>query len=197
MAHPIMPFITEQLWGTINNGKGFLMNQLYENHKINSQFTNSQSNVQNLTQIISAVRNLRSELNISYKEQIDINFSNNKPNFVEFLHGFENELKRLLKLNKLSFDLKTKKTMGTAYIVVGDTTLTIPLKNIIDTKKEVEKLESKKNKELVNLNNISSKLSNSTFLNKAPEEVVEQFKKQKKEIKSSIDKIDQIIDTIY
>ena len=43
-----MPFITEQLWGTINNGKGFLMNQLYENHKINSQFTNSQSNVKNL-----------------------------------------------------------------------------------------------------------------------------------------------------
>ena len=196
MAHPIMPFITEQLWRTINDDKNFLMNQLYENHKINGQFIDSQLNVHNLTQIISAIRNLRSELNIPYKEQIDINFSNNDPNFVKFLYGFENELKKILKLNKLSFDLKTKKTLGTAYIVVGDTTLTIPLKNIIDTKKEVEKLEFKKNKELVNLKNISSKLSNSTFLIKAPEEVVEQFKKQANEIKSSIDKIDQIIDTI-
>ena len=47
-----------------------------------------------------------------------------------------------------------------------------------------------------NLININSKLSNSSFLKKAPEEVIEQFNKQASEIKSSIAKIDKIIDII-
>ena len=75
MAHPIMPFITEQLWSVINGKKEFLMNQVLEDHNIINQFKKSQSNIINLTQIISAVRNIRSELNISYKNLIDINFS--------------------------------------------------------------------------------------------------------------------------
>ena len=112
------------------------------------------------------------------------------------MNGYENELKRLLKLNKLSFDLKTTKTLGAAYIVVADTTITIPLKDIVDTGKEIKKLQEKKDKELNNLSNINSKLSNSSFLKKAPEEIIEQFNKQAIEIKSSIEKIDQIIDTI-
>ena len=113
-----------------------------------------------------------------------------------FLNGYENELKRLLKLNKISFDFKTKKTLGAAYIVVADTTITVPLKNVVDTEKEIKKLYEKKDKELNNLLNINSKLSNSSFLKKAPEEIIEQYNKQANEIKSSIEKIDQIIDTI-
>ena len=196
MAHPIMPFITERLWGVINGEKEFLMNQVFEKNNIIDQFKKSQSNIKHLTQIISAIRNLRSELNISYKNLIDVNFSNNSLDFIKFLYVYENELKRLLKLNKLSFDLNPNKVLGAAYIVVADTTITIPLKNVVNTKKEVKKLQEKKDRELNNLININSKLSNSSFLKKAPEEVIEQFNKQASEIKSSIAKIDKIIDII-
>ena len=51
-----------------------------------------------MIQVISTVRNFRSELNVPYKELIDINFSNNDKDFIKFLHSYENELKRLLKL---------------------------------------------------------------------------------------------------
>ena len=83
-----------------------------------------------------------------------------------------------------------------AYLVVDNTTLTIPLKNIVDTKKEIEKLQIKKQKEINNFNKLDNKLKNSSFIDKAPEEVIEKFKKQSSDIKSSIEKIDQIIDTI-
>jgi valyl-tRNA synthetase len=102
----------------------------------------------------------------------------------------------LLKLNRISFDKKTDKIIGVAYLVVDDTTLTIPLKNIVDTKKEIEKLQIKKQKEISNFKNLENKLKNSGFINNASEEVIEKFKKQSIDIKSSIDKIDQIIDTI-
>ena len=99
-------------------------------------------------------------------------------------------------MDKLTFDLKAEKKPGIAYIVVADTILTIPLKNIVNTKKEIEKLKIKKDQEINNLKVIDAKLLNSSFLEKAPEEVIKNFKNQANEIKSSIEKIDQIINTI-
>ncbi|MDC1296619.1 hypothetical protein N8X83_01010, partial [Alphaproteobacteria bacterium] len=54
----------------------------------------------------------------------------------------------------------------------------------------------RKEKELLNLNNINKKLNNSQFMNKAPQNIIEQFKNQYNDIKSSIDKLEQIINTI-
>ena len=196
MAHPIMPFITERLWSFINKDSSFLMNELFTKFQINNQFNASQIYFKKLIQVISTVRNFRSELNVPYKELIDINFSNNDKDFIKFLHSYENELKRLLKLNRISFEEKSNKIIGAAYLVVEKTTLTIPLKNIVDAKKEIEKLQIKKQKEISNFNKLEDKLKNSAFMNNASEEVIEKFKKQSIDIKSSIEKIDQIIDTI-
>ena len=93
-----MPFITERLWSFINKDSSFLMNELFTKLQINNQFNASQIYFKKLIQVISTVRNFRSELNVPYKELIDINFSNNDKDFIKFLHSYENELKRLLKL---------------------------------------------------------------------------------------------------
>ena len=196
ITHPIMPFITEKLWKDISKEEEFLMCQRFENLKIFKKFKKSQLNVMNLIKIITSVRNLRSELKIPYKILIDINFSNNDIEFIDFLTKYSKELKNLLKLNKLSFDSNVKKTSESAYLIVANTTLTIPLKDIIDIEEEVQKLNIKKNNEINNLKGINTKLTNKSFLDKAPNDVIENFKKQSNEIKSSIEKIDQIINTI-
>ena len=196
LSHPIIPFITERLWSTINSNEKFLMQQLFDNHKVNNKFKKFQKNINNLTNIISSVRNFRSELNIPYKNAIDINFSNNNSDFINFLKGFNSELKRLLKIDTISFNLKNKKFKETAYIVIANTTLSIPLKGIVNTELEIKKLTEKKDLELNKLKNVNSKLINSSFLKNAPQNVINQFKIQENEIKSSIEKIEQIIDTI-
>ena len=103
---------------------------------------------------------------------------------------------RLLKLNIISFDKRTDKIIGAAYLVVEKTTLIIPLKNIVDAKKEIQKLQIKKQKEISNFNKLENQLKNSAFISNASEDVIDKFKKQSIDIKSSIEKIDQIIDTI-
>ena len=64
---------------------------------------------------------------------------------------------------------------------------------LIELKKEKDLKKKKKSSELINLQN---KLNNPQFIAKAPKNIIEQFKMQSKEIKSSIEKIDQIINTI-
>ena len=112
------------------------------------------------------------------------------------LNDYSEELKRLLKLKKISFDINPPKNSEAAYILISDTTLIISLKNIVDTKKEIEKLNIKKEANLIKLKEVKDKLSNLSFLNKAPVNIIEKFKQEAKEIESSIDKIVKIINTI-
>ena len=127
-----MPFITEKLWNVIVNNKKFLMNQRFIKHSSIDQYNISQTNIKNLILIISSIRNLRSELNISYKNDIDINIVNTNNQFIFFLKNSRNELKRLLKLGNLTFDQNMKKVKEAAYLVVLDTTICISLNDLVD-----------------------------------------------------------------
>ena len=74
--------------------------------------------------------------------------------------------------------------------------LLVPLEGIVDTKKELSKLDQKKLNYNKKLNSVLDKLNNKAFIEKAPDNVIENFKVQEQEIKSSIEKINEIINTI-
>ena len=196
LSHPIMPFITEKLWNLLFNKKSFIMNEIVFNINIQDNFITSQDNFKNLINIIKSIRNLRSELSIPYTNTIKLNINNNDQIFCNFIKTLKNEIIRLLKLSELNLNDLSFKNEGSANIVVDNSTLIVPLNDVIDTKNEIKKLSDKKNKELINLNNIQNKLKNEKFIEKAPEHVIMQFKKQEQQIQSSIEKIQKIIDTI-
>ena len=196
ITHPIIPFITEKLWNSLFHKDKFLINEIIDNIEIQDKFINSQNNFRNLTEIISAIRNLRSELNIPYRNHIKLNINNNYKDFCSFIKSYENEIIRLLKLSELHLNNSSFKNEGSANIVISNSTLIIPLKGLINTTSEINKLNQKKDKEFITLQKIMNKLENKKFIEKAPRQVIEQFKNQKQQIKSSIEKIEQIINTI-
>ena len=196
MIHPVMPFISEKLWNILTKNQDFLMNQSFPSLKELDSYKNSQKNIDHLIEIISSIRNLRSELNISYKKKLEIEISNSDDQIIKFLKEYEKELSRLLKLDKIVFNSVSSSISKAAYLVVSQTTIIIPLKEIIDTKSELQKIENKKNKIVNELENIELKLLNTTFIDKAPQEIIDQFKEQATNLKSSIEKMDQIINNI-
>ena len=128
LSHPIIPFITEKLWTSLFNKDNFLMNEVVDNIDIQDKYIISQNNFKNLTQIISSIRNLRSELNIPYKDSIKLNINNNDKNFCSFINSSKNEIFKLLKLNELTLNDSSIKSEGAANIVVANSTLIIPLR---------------------------------------------------------------------
>ena len=196
ISHPVMPFITEKLWKLNFNKSNFLMNELDKEINIQNNFVDSQNKFKNLIQIITSIRNLRSELNIPYKEKIILGIKNQDLDFIKFLQIFDKEIIKLLKISDLTFNNHKILSEGSANIVLSNTTLVIPLKDILDIKKEIEKLNQKKKKEILELQKLESKLNNENFIKKAPEKIILQFKNQVFNIKSSIEKIEQIMNTI-
>ena len=102
----------------------------------------------------------------------------------------------MLKLSEFSLNDLTIKNEDSANLIIANSTLIIPLTGIIDSYSELKKLNNKKDKEIIELQKIQNKLKNHKFIEKAPNHIVDDFKKKELEIKSSIEKIDQIINTI-
>jgi len=196
ISHPVMPFITEKLWKTNFNKSNFLMNEVVVELNLQNKFINSHEKFDNLLKIITSIRNLRSELNIPYKEKITLDIKSNYLDFIKFTKTFDKEIIKLLKIKNLSFNNSNINSKRSANLVLPKCTLVIPLQGIVDTNIEFKKLINKKKLEELELSKLENKLNNENFINKAPNSVILQFKNQVIDIKSSIEKIEQIMNTI-
>ena len=171
------------------------MLQTFTAFESTENFKSSKINIDIMISIIISIRNLRSELNIPYKKSINIFIETKNINIKNFLMEYEKEIKRLLKVSNIFYENLSNKNKS-AFIILSNLSLLIPLDDIVDTNKEIEKLNKKKEIKKQKLISIVSKLNNTNFTEKAPENVIENFKLQEKDLKSSIEKIDQIINTI-
>ena len=190
-----MPFITEKLWLSLVDKDSFLMSQNFIKVNFDQSFDNSKKYILKIIEILTSLRNLRADLNISYKNEIEIIVNTKNNNLIDFITNYQTEFKRLLKIKSILFEENTSQKKS-AFIVLNDITILIPLDGIVDLDKEIIKLENKKNTYNEKLKSILGKLNNKAFIEKAPDNVIENFRIQEQEMKSSIEKINEIINTI-
>ena len=195
LLHPIMPFITEKLWLSLVDSQSFLMSQNFTKISFDNSFNDSNKYTKKVIEMMTALRNLRANLNISYKNEIEIFVDTKNEDLKKFISNYQNEFKRLIKTKSIKFE-QVSSQKKSAFIVLNEITLLIPLEGIVDTEKEKSKLNDKKNIYTKKLKVVLDKLNNKAFIDKAPDNVIENFKIQEKEINSSIEKIDEIINTI-
>ena len=195
LLHPIMPFITEKLWLSLVDSQSFLMSQNFTKISFDNSFNGSNKYTKKVIEMMTALRNLRANLNISYKNEIEIFVDTKNEDLKKFISNYQNEFKRLIKTKSIKFE-QVSSQKKSAFIVLNEITILIPLEGIVDTEKEKSKLNDKKNIYTKKLKVVLDKLNNKAFIDKAPDNVIENFKIQEKEINSSIEKIDEIINTI-
>ena len=195
LLHPIMPFITEKLWISLVDTQSFLMSQNFTKISFDNSFNDSNKYTKKVIEMMTALRNLRANLNISYKNEIEIFVDTKNEDLKKFISNYQNEFKRLIKTKSIKFE-QVSSQKKSAFIVLNEITILIPLEGIVDTEKEKSKLNDKKNIYTKKLKVVLDKLNNKAFIDKAPDNVIENFKIQEKEINSSIEKIDEIINTI-
>ena len=195
LLHPIMPFITEKLWLSLVDSQSFLMSKNFTEISFDNSFNDSNKYTKKVIEMMTALRNLRANLNISYKNEIEIFVDTRNEDLIKFISNYQNEFKRLIKTKSIKFE-QVSSQKKSAFIVLNEITILIPLEGIVDTEKEKSKLNDKKNIYTKKLKVVLDKLNNKAFIDKAPDNVIENFKIQEKEINSSIEKIDEIINTI-
>lgn len=175
LMHPIMPFITEEIWQRIApridiQGDSILKAPYPIARKMEQQ---SHEEIQWLKSLVSTIRTIRSEMNVSPGKTIPIIFIKGKSREVEKTNAVLHYLQALAKVKTPTWQNEPV-TIATASALIGDTQLHIPLADIIDTQAEQERLTKEINKKELELEKINNKLNNPSYVNKAPNTVVEQ-----------------------
>lgn len=179
ILHPMMPFISEEVWAAITNRSErdcAIVSNWPKQEQVNSDIINRFEIAQ---QIVSEVRALRASKNLSPKEKLTVLQSGVKG---EYAH-FESVIAKLANV-----DLKYSESSDgpSSNFIIGTTEFVVPLEGLVDAGAEKAKLEEELKYQKGFLNSVSKKLANERFVNNAPEAVVASERKKMADAESRI-----------
>ena len=191
--HPIIPFITEELWQTINTGQkeSSIMVENYPNSKdfiVDKPVLNQ---MDWLIAFVISVRQIRSEMNISPKTKISVllqNASNEDLDLVKESKIYITNLAGIAEIKSVD-----EKPPIAAIALLRGMKILVPLEGIIDIEFERERCEKKLNRIKKELNSMKNKLRNKEFISKAPKDVVENIRSQSENMAQDKIKIEEQI----
>ena len=194
MAHPIMPFITEEIWQsfkeTFNKKEKSIMVSNFPEKYLG---VSNLKNIESLRSVISSIRNIRSEMLISPKKDITIIVEKSK-NFKKLLEQNKNYLFNLARVKNIEF--LNKSIPPSAISLVDGTKIHIPLQGLIDAQSEIERNHKNLEKFNKSFQGLKNQLDNKKFLSNAPKKLIQERKQSLKEISQKIVTTEKQIKTL-
>jgi len=149
--------------------------------------------------IITGIRNIRGEMNISPSLSLAVSAQSQDQSTKETIQQYQNMIINLARLKSLSVGNEAERPKSAATAVVNDATIFVSLEGIVDFAKEIERLEKEIDKLSSESAMASKKLNNEEFLSKAPPPVVEKVKakhdllvEKQQKLLSNLDKIKEL-----
>ena len=189
LLHPYTPYITEELWSQFKlDHESMLITSFWP--IVDESFINDEveGEIQLLTQVISRIRNVRASLNISPGKRANLVARGDKA-LTKVLETHQVYLDRLVKIDDLQYGSNIDKPSQSATAVVQGMELFIPLADLIDIDDEIKRLEKQISDMNGRLGAVNGKLSNANFVDRAPNDVVDNEKRKQAEYQSSLDKL--------
>ena len=191
LMHPIMPFITEELWQTVaplanKKRTDSIMLAAYPQAEPSKIRPEADAWMGELQKLIDATRNLRGEMNLSPAQKAPLFIAASTEQQAK-LRAFAPYLKTLAKLSEVTIGAALPDAVGAPVQVVGD--ISLMLKVEIDVKAERERLGKEIARLQGEINKANGKLNNENFVAKAPPAVIEQEKKRVAEFSGTLDKL--------
>ena len=171
LLHPYAPFITEELWSFFrdDDDKDLIVSSwIYGSTVIDEKILSS---MDLLKEIITAIRTIRSQLNIPPSKKADIFITNTK-DYEKVIKAHEEIVQSVAGVSSISFIDQSKKPPQSATAVIKNMELFIPLKGLIDIDIEVDRLTRRIETIKKHILSSKKKLANSNFVEKAPEEII-------------------------
>ena len=184
LLHPLMPFITEEVWQSVGPLAGksgaTIMLQPYPQAGETDVDAQAGADIEWLKAVILGVRNIRGEMNIPPGKALTVLLRNGDANDQIRLTENSQYLKKLAKLAEISWLSPDAAIPAAATALAGELEILVPMAGLIDKDAEISRLDREIGKLESDLVRLKGKLSNAAFVDKAPAAVVakEQHKLQ-------------------
>ena len=189
MLHPIMPFVTEEIYQELPNTEESIMTTAWPEYKDEFAFETEEAEIEMLKELIVGIRNIRNNMNVHPSKKSELIFVTTKYNDL-----IENSKSFLVKLgfgSKIKIqDNKDGIDPNAISIISQDLELYIPFNDLVDISQEIERLNKEKETAQSELKRAQGMLSNEKFVSKAPEKLIEGEKEKVAKYTEMIEKID-------
>ena len=180
LAHPIMPYITEEIWQTVapyagikdQGDKHSIMLQAYPLADASKVDQSALDDIEWVKAVIVAVRNIRGEMNISPAKALPVFFNHGSEQDKTRLANGQPLIQTLAKVESITWLDANDEAPAAATQLVGELEIMVPLAGFIDKDAEIARLDKEIAKLDKEVGRLSGKLNNSGFIDKAPEDVV-------------------------
>lgn len=189
MLHPFMPYITEELWQRLPDSKGVLIASEWPEFDESDFDVSSENEFSKIMEMVRGIRNVKAEMNIPPSSRTDVYYLGERidTEILKLVSNLSNSGELIARSEKASGSVSAWGDSGnTLYVVLGE----------IDTIAEIERLKGKLEKERSDLARTKSKLENKSFVDNAPEEVVNENKERLIISQDNIRRIEKIIEDL-
>ena len=199
LAHPIIPYITEELWQQVAPLAGIkgdtIMQQPYpafDESKLDEKAINDLEWVKTF---VMGVRRIRSEMDIAPSKALPVLLQDYSEKDQTLFQENEAFVKTLAKIESVEW-LTDQQAPESATALIGDMKILIPLAGLIDKDAEIARLEKEIGKIAANLEKSEAKMSNASFVDKAPEAVVAKERQRIEEMHTAVKQLNEQLEKI-
>jgi valyl-tRNA synthetase len=209
LLHPFMPYLTEELWQKLPVKHAQLLHRAYAGVEPTIMLASypqaeasliderAESEMQAVIDLISRVRNIRSEMNIKPGERVEVMITATQPGLRSMFESSKDQIARLTRAGQVAINdgRETPKASARA-VLAGGAEVAIPLEGLIDFAQELARLAREKEKLQKEAAKLEAQLGNSDFVKRAPAEKVEELGSRIADIAQRTAAMDQMMEAL-
>ncbi len=196
LLHPFIPFVTEEIWSKLPGVEGSIMRAEFPGSAPRCHDAEAENEMDLVMGVTGGIRNIRGEMNVPPARAVDAIIQSPEQHVRQVLERHRSMIIRLAKLESLEVTAPGKRPPSSATSVWGDTTIFVSLKDIIDFKAEEDRLKKEILKIDKELTGLEKKLGNTSFLAKAPSDVVAGVRTKKDQFVEKKAKLEKHLKTV-
>lgn len=196
MLHPFMPFITEELYQSLYKDSDSIMISKWPEYDSELGYEEDAKDMETVISAIRAIRNIRLEMNVPVSKKANIIFVA-KDRAADVLKNSEALFAKMASASSIAVQAsKDGIPEDAAASVVDGAEIYIPLDELIDFEKEIDRLTKEKENLQKELDRVNGKLNNEKFISKAPQKVVDEEKEKLVKYQQMFDNVTERLDNL-
>lgn len=177
LLHPFMPFITEEIFKNLNEDEESIMISSWPEYSKDFDFANEMEAVENIKEAVRSIRNVRTNMNVPPSKKAKVFIVSSDERLRNIYEESKNFMLPLAYASEIivKFDNEGIDEDAVATVVAG-ANIFMPFAELVDTEKEIERLQKEEKKLEAELSRVTSMLSNEKFTSKAPQAKIDEEK---------------------
>jgi valyl-tRNA synthetase len=196
LLHPVMPFVTEELWDHFGYGPaGSLITAPWPVDMTVYEAAPARAEISWMVQLISGIRTVRSEMNVPPSVKSPVWLQGASAATLARVAAWGEAMSRMARASEVA-PLTGEAPRHAAQLVLGETTVFLPLAGIIDLDAERARLEAARRKAAAELQKVQQKLGNAEFTSRAPDAVLDEHRERESNFSAELQRLDEALERI-